>query len=37
MLKARGDNIDEFEEHEVDIGREDFYSDKKAFWKLPAL
>jgi len=28
MLKARGDNIDEFEEHEVDVSREDFYSDK---------
>ena len=28
MLLDRGDNIDEFNEHEVDIDREDFYSDK---------
>lgn len=28
MLLDRGDNIDEFEEHEVDIDREDFYTDK---------
>lgn len=28
MLLDRGDNIDEFEEHEVDIDREEFYTDK---------
>ena len=28
MLLDRGDNIDEFEEHEVDIDREEFYYDK---------
>jgi len=28
MLIDRGDNIDEFDEHEVDIDREDFYNDK---------
>lgn len=28
MLVDRGDNIDEFDEHEVDIDREDFYNDK---------
>lgn len=28
MLIQRGDNIDEFEEHEVDIDRQEFYSDK---------
>jgi len=28
MLSDRGDNIDEFEEHEVDIQREEFYNDK---------
>ena len=28
MLLDRGDNIDEFEEHEVDIDREEFYNDK---------
>lgn len=28
MLLMRGDNIDEFEEHEVDIDREEFYNDK---------
>jgi len=28
MLLGRGDNIDEFEEHEVDIQREEFYNDK---------
>lgn len=28
MLMDRGDNIDEFEEHEVDIDREEFYNDK---------
>lgn len=28
MLLDRGDNIDEFDEHEVDIDREDFYNDK---------
>jgi DNA-directed RNA polymerase subunit H (RpoH/RPB5) len=28
MLLARGDNIDEFEEHEVDIDRDEFYNDK---------
>jgi DNA-directed RNA polymerase subunit H (RpoH/RPB5) len=28
LLLDRGENIDEFEEHEVDIEREDFYSDK---------
>ena len=27
MLLDRGDNIDEFEEHEVDIDRDEFYSD----------
>lgn len=27
MLLDRGDNIDEFDEHEVDIDREDFYKD----------
>ena len=27
MLRIRGDNIDEFEEHEVDVEREDFYND----------
>jgi DNA-directed RNA polymerase subunit H (RpoH/RPB5) len=29
MLKIRGDNIDEFEEHEVDVEREDFYNDNR--------
>lgn len=28
MLVDRGDNIDEFEEHEVDVDREEFYMDK---------
>lgn len=28
MMLDRGDNIDEFEEHEVDIDREEFYNDK---------
>jgi DNA-directed RNA polymerase subunit H (RpoH/RPB5) len=28
MLLDRGDNIDEFEEHEVDIDKEEFYNDK---------
>lgn len=28
MLTQRGDNIDMFEEHEVDIDREEFYNDK---------
>lgn len=28
MLIERGDNIDEFEEHEVDVDREEFYNDK---------
>jgi DNA-directed RNA polymerase subunit H (RpoH/RPB5) len=28
MLKERGDDIDEFDEHEVDIDRSEFYSDK---------
>lgn len=28
MLIARGDNIDEFNEHEIDIDRGDFYNDK---------
>lgn len=28
MLLDRGDNIDEFDEHEVDIDREEFYMDK---------
>ena len=28
MLQDRGDNIDEFVEHEVDIDREEFYNDK---------
>lgn len=28
MLIQRGDNIDEFEEHEVDINRDDFYNNK---------
>ena len=28
MLVQRGDNIDEFEEHEKDIEREEFLSDK---------
>lgn len=28
MLLARGDNIDEFDEHEGDIDREDFYNDR---------
>lgn len=28
MLLARGDNIDEFDEHEGDIDREEFYNDK---------
>lgn len=28
MLLDRGDNIDEFDEHEVDVDREDFYNDK---------
>ena len=27
MLVQRGDNIDEFEEHEREIEREEFYSD----------
>lgn len=29
MLLDRGDNIDEFDEHEVDIDREEFYTDTK--------
>ena len=29
MLISRGDNIDEFEEHEREIEREEFYSDSK--------
>ena len=29
MLVLRGDNIDEFEEHEVDINRDDFYNNKE--------
>jgi len=28
MLQDRGDNIDEFVEHEVDVDREEFYNDK---------
>ena len=28
MLLDRGENIDEFEEHEVDVDREEFYNDK---------
>jgi len=28
MLIDRGDNIDEFEEHEVDISRDEFYNDR---------
>lgn len=28
MLLSRGDNIDEFEEHEVDIDRDEFYNDR---------
>jgi DNA-directed RNA polymerase I, II, and III subunit RPABC1 len=28
MLLDRGDNIDEFNEHEIDIEREEFYNDK---------
>ena len=28
MLMERGDNIDELNEHEVDIDREEFYQDK---------
>jgi DNA-directed RNA polymerase subunit H (RpoH/RPB5) len=28
MLLTRGDNIDEFEEHEVDIPRDEFYNDR---------
>jgi DNA-directed RNA polymerase subunit H (RpoH/RPB5) len=28
MLVMRGDNIDEFDEHEVDIDREEFYNDR---------
>jgi DNA-directed RNA polymerase subunit H (RpoH/RPB5) len=28
MLIDRGDNIDEFEEHEVDVSRDEFYNDK---------
>ena len=28
MLVARGDNVDEFDEHEADIERENFYNDK---------
>jgi len=28
MLLDRGDNIDEFEEHEVDVDREEFYNEK---------
>jgi DNA-directed RNA polymerase subunit H (RpoH/RPB5) len=28
MLLDRGDNIDEFEEHEVDISRDEFFNDK---------
>ena len=29
MLVQRGDNIDEFEEHEKEIEREEFYSDTR--------
>ena len=29
MLKDRGDNIDEFEEHESEIDRDEFFSDSK--------
>jgi len=29
MLKERGDNIDEFEEHEMEIERDEFYNDGK--------
>jgi len=29
LLRIRGDNIDEFEEHEVDVEREDFYNDNR--------
>jgi DNA-directed RNA polymerase subunit H (RpoH/RPB5) len=29
MLLDRGENIDEFEEHEVEIDREEFYNDKR--------
>tara|TARA_B110000305_G_scaffold211089_1_gene245248 strand:+ start:403 stop:681 length:279 start_codon:yes stop_codon:yes gene_type:complete len=29
MLVRRGDNIDEFEEHEKEIEREEFYSDTR--------
>jgi DNA-directed RNA polymerase subunit H (RpoH/RPB5) len=28
MLEDRGDNIDEFVEHEIDVDREEFYNDK---------
>ena len=28
MLQDRGDNIDEFVEHEIDVDREEFYNDK---------
>lgn len=28
MLLGRGDNIDEFEEHESDVSRDEFYNDK---------
>jgi DNA-directed RNA polymerase subunit H (RpoH/RPB5) len=30
MLLSRGDNIDEFEEHEAEIEREDFFNDNNA-------
>ena len=29
MLISRGDNIDEFEEHEVEVEREDFFNDNR--------
>jgi len=29
MLLARGDNIDEFEEHEIDVNRDEFLNDNK--------
>jgi len=29
MLLMRGDNIDEFEEHEVEVERDDFYNDNR--------
>ena len=29
MLKSRGDNIDEFDEHEAEVEREDFFNDNR--------